>query len=229
MTDTATTQPARQDNGRVTPLSKTAKFMTRDMCYAWQAPMFALCCEVDMIAAMTGRPAGVTVTDNIVAACVRALVEHLKLNCHCRDDAIAEFADVNIAMVAAAEKGLAVPVIHAVQSLSLAEIAARRRDLVEKSRAGRVRITDVSGGTFPASNLGTIDMTRFTAIINPPQVAVLAVSSTKNRQVWLGGEPQWRPISKLKLTCDRRAIDGAAGASFLGALKKHLEVKTTAA
>ena len=218
-----------QESGRVTPLSKTAKLMARHMSAAWQAPMFALGCEVDMSAAMKGRAAGVTVTDVILSACVRSLLDHPKLNAHYRDDAIVEFDDVNIGLAVAAEKGLTVPVIHAAQSLSLTEIAARRRDLVEKTRAGRVLITDVTGGTFTVSNLGMFDITRFTAIINPPQVAILAVGSVNRRQVWNGGEPQWRPIAELTLTCDHRAIDGAAGAAFLGTLKKQLEGKATAA
>lgn len=217
------------ESGRVMPLSKTAKLMARHMSAAWQAPMFALACEVDMSAAMTGRAPGVTVTDVILSACVRSLSDHPKLNAHYRDDATVEFDDVNIGLAVAAEKGLTVPVIHAAQSLSLAEIAARRRDLVEKTRAGRVRITDVTGGTFTVSNLGMFDITRFTAIVNPPQVAILAVGSVNRRQVWNGGEPQWRPIAELTLTCDHRAIDGAAGAAFLGALKRRLEGKESAA
>lgn len=223
------TTTGNQDSGRAMPLSKTAKLMARHMSNAWQAPMFALGCEVDMTAAMTGRAAGVTVTDVILSACVRSLTEHPKLNAHYGDDAIVEFDDVNIGLAVAAEKGLTVPVIHAAQSLSLTEIAARRRDLVEKTRAGRVRITDVTGGTFTVSNLGMFDITRFTAIINPPQVAILAVGSVNRRQVWNGGEPQWRPIAELTLTCDHRAIDGAAGAAFLGTLKKQLEGKAAAA
>lgn len=208
---------------RITPLSKTAKLMARHMCQAWQAPMFALCCEIDMTNVMTGRAPGVTVTDVILSACVRALVAHPKLNAHYGDDAITEFDDVSIGLAVAAEKGLTVPVIHAAQLLSLADIAARRRELVEKTRTGRVRITEVSGGTFTVSNLGMFDITRFTAIINPPQVAILAVGNVNHRQIWNGGAPAWRPIAELTLTCDHRAIDGAAGAAFLATLKQRLE------
>ena len=212
-----------EDAGRVTPLSKTARLMARHMAEAWQAPMFALACEVDMAAAMANRPEGVTVTDVILSACVRTLPAHPRLNAHYRNDAIVAFDDINIGLAVAAEKGLTVPVIHAAQTLTLTEIAARRRDLVEKTRAGRVRVTDVTGGTFTVSNLGMFDVTRFTAIINPPQVAILAVGAVNRRQVWNGGDPQWRPVAEFTLTCDHRAIDGAAGAAFLGALKRRLE------
>lgn len=214
---------APQEEGRVLPLSKTAKLMARHMVEAWHAPMFALTIEVDMSTATANRPQGVTVTDVILAACVRSLKAHPKLNAHFREDAIVEFDDVNIGLAVAAEKGLTVPVIHRAQQLSLIEIAARRRELVEKTRAGRVKVTDVTGGTFSVSNLGMFDIARFTAILNPPQVAILAVGSAQHRQVWNGGDPRWRPIAEFTLTSDHRAVDGAAAAGFLAALKKNLE------
>ena len=216
-----TTVPA--ENSRVTPLSKTGRLMVRHMNLAWQAPMFGLVCEVEMTAAMAQRGAGITLTDVIVSACARTLSEHPKLNAHYRDEETVEFDDVNIGLAVAAEKGLTVPVIHGAQNLSLTEIGARRRDLVDKTRTGRIRVVEVSGGTFTVSNLGMYDITRFTAIINPPQVAILAVGSVNHRQLWNNGDPQWRQVAEFTLTCDHRAIDGAAGAAFLGALKKRLE------
>lgn len=212
-----------EETGRVTPLSKTARIMVRHMTEAWKAPMFGLVAEVDMTAAMAKRPAGITVTDVILAACAGALAEHPKLNAHYRDEAVIEYDDVNIGLAVASDRGLTVPVIHAAQKLSLAELGARRRDLIEKTRSGRIRVTEVTGGTFTVSNLGMFDITRFTAIINPPQVAILAVGSVIHRQLWNNGDPKWRQIAEFSLTCDHRAIDGAAGASFLGALKKRLE------
>ena len=211
------------ENCRVVPLSKTARIMVRHMNEAWQAPMFALTAEIDMTAALARRGEGITLTDVIVAACARTLCEHPRLNAHYREESVVEFDEANIGLAVAAEKGLTVPVIHGAQKLSLAEIGARRRELVEKTRSGRIRITDVSGGTFTISNLGMYDITRFTALLNPPQVAILAVGSTNRRQHWNNGDPQWRQVAEFTLTCDHRAIDGAAGASFLIALKKHLE------
>ncbi len=211
------------DTGRVVPLSKTARTMARHMSEAWQAPMFALTAEIDMTPATARRGEGVTLTDVIMAACIRALCEHPKLNAHFSGDAVIEFDDVNLGLAVASEKGLTVPVIHAAQRLSLPELGARRRDLIAKTRTGRLRVPDVTGGTFTVSNLGMFEVTRFTAIVNPPQVAILAVGSAVRRQVWNGGDPQWRPIAEFTLTSDHRAIDGAAAASFLSTLKKHLE------
>ena len=121
------------------------------------------------------------------------------------------------------------PVIQRAEELSLAEIGARRRELIGKVRNGGLKVPDVSGGTFTVSNLGMFDVTRFTAIINPPQVAILAVGGTVHRQVWNGGEPAWRPIAEMTLTSDHRAVDGAAAAGFLQALKKSLEAGDGAA
>ena len=216
------------ENARVVPLSKTARIMVRHMAEAWKAPMFGLVAEVDMTAAMAKRPEGITVTDVILAACVGALSEHPRFNAHYADEAVTEFDDVNIGLAVASDKGLTVPVIHAAQKLSLAELGARRRDLIEKTRSGRIKVTEVTGGTFTVSNLGMFDITRFTAIINPPQVAILAVGSVVRRQLWNGGDPKWAQIAEFSLTCDHRAIDGAAGAKFLGTLKKRLETSSGA-
>ncbi len=216
------------ENGRVMPLSKTARTMVRHMNAAWQAPMFALVAEIDMTAAMAQRAEGITLTDVIMAGCIGALSDHPRLNAHYSEDAVIEYDNVNIGLAVASEKGLMVPVIHAAQKLSLAELGVRRRDLIDKTRSGRLRVTEVTGGTFTVSNLGMFDITRFTAIINPPQVAILAVGGVTRRQLWNGGDPQWREIAEFTLTCDHRAIDGATGASFLGALKKRLEAKGNA-
>ena len=212
------------DTGRAMPLSKTERLMARHMVSAWAAPMFALVAEIDMSAALANRAKGVTVTDKILAACAATLREHPQLNAHFRDDAKVAYDDVNIGIAVASEKGLTVPVIHGAQALSLEDIAARRHDLVERTRAGRVKINEVTGGTFSVSNLGMFEISRFTAILNPPQVAILAVGASIRRQLWNGGDPQWRPVADFTLTCDHRAVDGAAGAAFLGALKARLEV-----
>lgn len=223
------TAEAPADQGRAVPLSKTARTMAKYMSQAWTAPMFGLTAEVDMTAATARRARlkaeGVTLTDVIVQSCVRALQAHPRLNAHFRDDAVVFYDDVNLGLAVANDKGLIVPVIQGAQKLSLAEVGARRRELIDKARNGGLKVPDVTGGTFTVSNLGMFDVTRFTAIINPPQVAILAVGSTVHRQVWNGGEPAWRPIAEMTLTSDHRAVDGAAAAGFLQALKANLEAE----
>ncbi|WP_152047406.1 2-oxo acid dehydrogenase subunit E2 [Aureimonas psammosilenae] len=217
-----------EPSGRSRPLTKTAKLMARHMATAWSAPMFGVTIEVAMEAASARRTEGVTLTDIILADCAATLKEHPHVNAHYRDDAIVEYDEVNVGLAVAAERGLTVPVIHGADALSLPEIAERRRDLVAKVRDGRIAVSDVVNGTFTFSNLGMFDVARFTAILNPPQVAILAVGSTNRRHVWNGGEPAWRQIAELTLTCDHRALDGAQAAGFLAALKKRIERDTDA-
>lgn len=223
------TTTAPIDEGRAVPLSKTARTMAKYMSQAWTAPMFGLTAEIDMTAASARRSEGITLTDVIVESCVKALQAHPKLNAHFRDDAVVFYDDINVGLAVANDKGLIVPVIHGAQKLSLPEIGARRRELIGKTRTGGLKVPDVTGGTFTVSNLGMFDVTRFTAIINPPQVAILAVGSTVHRQVWNDGEPAWRPVAEFTLTSDHRAVDGAAAAGFLQALKRNLEAGDKAA
>ncbi len=216
------------DTGRVLPLSKTGRIMAHHMSEAWKAPMFAVTTEVEMGPALASRSEGVTLTDIIMTASVAALVAHPRLNAHFREDAVVEYDEVNIGLAVASDKGLTVPIVHGAEKLALAEIAARRRELVQKARAGQLRVTDVTGGTFTVSNLGMFDVARFTAILNPPQVAILAVGAIAKRFMWNGGEPQWRDVAEFSLTCDHRAADGAAAATFLATLKARLETKKDA-
>lgn len=209
--------------GTLRPLSKTEKLMVRAMTTAWTAPMFAIVVDIDMTAAQTRRAEGVTLTDVILADCAATLAGHPALNAHYGEDGVTQFADVNLGLAVASDKGLTVPVIHGAQGLSLAGIAARRAEIVAKVRAGKIAIADVMGGTFTVSNLGMLGVRQFTAIINSPQAAILAVGSTEMRQVWNNGDPQWRPMCSFSLTCDHRATDGAQAARFLASLKARLE------
>lgn len=224
MRETATLEP----EGRHRPLSKTERIMVRHMGTAWSAPMFAITVEVEMGPVLARRAAGVTVTDILLAECVATLSAHPQINAHFRDDAVLEFDKVNIGLAVASDRGLTVPVIHGAEGLSPDEIARRRKDLVEKVRIGRIAISEVFGGTFTVSNLGMLGVTRFTAIINPPQVAILAVGATAKRQVWNDGAPEWRDVCEMTLTSDHRAVDGAAAARFMSALKARLETPAAA-
>ncbi len=217
-----------EPQGRERPLTKTLKLMARHMVTAWQAPMFDVVLEVDMEAADGRRGDGVTLTDVILSDCAKTLAEHPYANAHWRDDAVIEYDEVNMGLAVAAERGLTVPVIRSADTLSLGEIVEQRRTLVSKVREGSVSVADVTGGTFTLSNLGMYDVKQFTAIIAPPQVAILAVGATVRRQVWNGGDPEWRPICEMTLTCDHRAIDGAQAARFMAALKGRLEGRAPA-
>ena len=209
----------------VTPLKGIRRTAARRMVIAWEAPVFHLNVEVDMTAALRVKEqtSGATVTDALLRACARALAAHPAVNAHYGDEAVTSFEEVNLGMAVATDAGLMVPVIAGADRLDLAGIAAARRDIATRAREGRLQMADVTGGTFTVSNLGMMGIDRFDAILNVPQVAILAVGSTRHRQVWNDGDPVWRPIAELTLTCDHRAIDGATGAGFLTAVREHLE------
>jgi pyruvate dehydrogenase E2 component (dihydrolipoamide acetyltransferase) len=129
----------------------------------------------------------------------------------------------NVGIAVAVPNGLVVPVVRSAERLSVTQIAATRADLVERARSGRLRQEDLDGGTFTISNLGMYGIERFTAVLNPPQAAILAVGSVVETVVAVDGQPAVRPRMELTLTCDHRAVDGATGAAFLGTVKAFLE------
>lgn len=207
-----------------TPLKGIRRTAARRMVTAWEAPVFHLTVEVDMSNALTvkDRAPGATVTDALLAACAQGLSEHPALNAHYGEEAVTTFDSVHLGLAVATGAGLMVPVVHDAERLDLAGLGEARRDVTARAREGRLQMADVTGGTFTVSNLGMMGIDRFDAILNVPQVAILAVGSTRQRQVWNDGDPQWRPIAELTLTCDHRAVDGATGAAFLTAVRDHL-------
>jgi pyruvate dehydrogenase E2 component (dihydrolipoamide acetyltransferase) len=145
------------------------------------------------------------------------------VNASWKDGAIARNAEINVGLAVAIEEGLIVPVIHRADTLGLAEIAARREDLVSRGQAGKLRAADIQGGGFTISNLGMYGVDAFNAIVNPPQAAILAVGRIADRVVAVNGQPAVQPTMMLTLSCDHRALDGARGAQFLGALADLIE------
>src|SRR5439155_1098388 len=119
--------------------------------------------------------------------------------------------------------GLVGPVLDRADTLRLVDIAARREDVASRAQAGKLRAADIQGGGFTISNLGMYGVDAFTAIVNPPQAAILAVGRIADRVVAVNGQPVVQPIMMLTLSCDHRALDGARGAQFLGALAELIE------
>jgi pyruvate dehydrogenase E2 component (dihydrolipoamide acetyltransferase) len=210
--------------GVATPLQGIRRTAARRMRAAWEAPVFHLSVDVDMSVALTvkERVPGATVTDALLGACARALTEHPALNAHYADETVTTYATVGLGLAVATDAGLVVPVVHGAERLDLIALGEARRDLTARAREGRLQIADVTGGTFTVSNLGMMGIDRFDAILNVPQVAILAVGSTSRRQLWNDGEPRWVPLAELTLTCDHRAVDGATAASFLTAVRDHV-------
>jgi len=170
-----------------------------------------------------------SVNDFLLQAVARALIEFPALNAtfsgdpESADARIVQTSGVHIGLVVAVDNGLLVPVIHDVEQLGLTEIARRRQDCVERGLKGRLKHGEVDGATFSISNLGTNGPDRFTAIINPPQSAILAVGRQRNCAVARDGTIVVRPMSDLTLTVDHRVADGRLASQFLAALVELLE------
>ena len=152
-----------------------------------------------------------------------AIAQHPAVNGSWKDGAIVRNAEIKIGLAVAIDDGLVVPVIQRADTLGLAEIAARREDLVSRAQAGKLRPADIQGGGFTISNLGMFGVDAFNAIVNPPQAAILAVGRIADRVVALNRQPAVQPTMVLTLSCDHRALDGARGAQFLGALAELIE------
>ncbi|MEY4647820.1 MAG: hypothetical protein RL009_236 [Actinomycetota bacterium] len=212
---------------KIIPLSGINRTAAKHMVRAWQAPVFHLTIEVDMTEAMKVKSVqpNATVTDVLVAAAAKALREVPEVNVHVGEEELVSYSVANVGIAVASPKGLVVPVLHDAANKSLGEIAAARADIVARAREGALTRADISNGTFTISNLGMMGITRFDAILNVPQAAILAVGATVQRFVGGIENSGWKPIAELTLTCDHRALDGATGAKFAAALKLNLEAK----
>ncbi len=218
------------NDGVVIPLAGLQRTAAKHMVRAWQSPVFHLTVEVDMteVTKVKSVEPTATVTDAIVAAVAAALAEVPEVNVLVGEEELTSFSSANIGIAVASPKGLVVPVIHDAGGKTLAELASSRADIVSRAREGALTRPDITGGTFTISNLGMMGITRFDAILNVPQAAILAVGATNQRYVGGPDNAQWLPLAEFTLTCDHRALDGAAGARFLNALKSQLELPVSA-
>jgi pyruvate dehydrogenase E2 component (dihydrolipoamide acetyltransferase) len=212
-------------------LTSLRRTIARRLTEAWQVPAFQLEVSADMTRAnglldqLREREPDVriTVTDLLVKISAAALMRDREVNVQWTDDALLRLPSANVGIAVAAPQGLVVPVVHGAERLTLAEIAAARADVVSRAREGKLRQEDIEGGTFTISNLGMFGVSRFTAVLNPPQAAIVAVGATEERPTVVAGELTVRPLVTLTATFDHRAVDGAPAAGFLGTLKALLE------
>ena len=176
-------------------------------------------------ATMASRDSGrrITLNDLLLRTCALALLKHPGINAWLEGDEILEFPHADIAVAVAAPSGLITPVVRAADTKSLAEIAAATADLTARARNGSLTREDITGGTFTLSNLGMYGLSRFDAIVNPPQVAILAAGTAEDRVIARGGAPFVAKVMTLTLSADHRVVDGAAGAGFLATLRELIE------
>jgi pyruvate dehydrogenase E2 component (dihydrolipoamide acetyltransferase) len=220
---------------RSTPLTSLRRTIAQRMTQSTQdVPQFNLSVDVEMTRLLavvddwkqTTKPDApkVTVTAALVKVCAWALGRNPALNAAFLGDRIDEYASVNIGVAVAIDDGLIVPVIHDADKQSLAGIAAALADLGARARANKLGMADIQGGTFSISNLGMFAVDRFTAIVNPPQAAILAVGRATKRFVpGAGDQPIAAMISTLTVSADHRAVDGAIVGRFLGDLQQGIE------
>jgi pyruvate dehydrogenase E2 component (dihydrolipoamide acetyltransferase) len=156
-----------------------------------------------------------THSDLLVAIVARVLQSHPRMNASWADKGIRTNSEINIGLAMAVEDGVVAPVIQNADKIKLGDIAIQRRDLTNRARGGKLRPADVAGGTFTISNLGMFGVDAFTAIIIPPQAAILAVGAITERVVPVDGHPAIRPVMTLTLSSDHRVVDGARAAEFL--------------
>ncbi len=165
----------------------------------------------------------VSFVDLLIAACSKALLAHPDANASLLPDGIHRRNFVNVGVAVDTERGLVVPVLKDADILSIAEISRQNRALIDKARTGSLTPDDMSGGTFTISNLGMYEVDSFTAIVNPPEICILAVSRTVDRPVVVNGQIVIRPMMNLCLSYDHRVLDGAPAARFLQEIKHNIE------
>jgi pyruvate dehydrogenase E2 component (dihydrolipoamide acetyltransferase) len=210
------------------PLSQIARLMAERTTQSWTSvPHFFLVREVDateLVEAQKRLGQGIdksqapSLTDVLISLVARVLAKHPRMNSSWTGAGIQANADVNVSVAMAVKDGVVGAVIHKADSKKIADLSSERRELTERARAGRLRPADITGGTFTVSNLGMYKVDAFSAIITPPQAAVLAVGSVSDRVVPVDGKPGIRPVMTMTLSSDHRVVDGARAAEFLSDL-----------
>ena len=224
-----------QESYTDTPVTQMRKVIARRLGESkFSAPHFYLTMEINMDNAITSRvsmnevsPVKISFNDMIIKASAMALRKHPDVNSSWMGDFIRHNHHIHIGSAVAMPDGLIVPVIRFADTKTLSQIAADANELYAKAKDKKLQPYEFSGNTFTISNLGMMGIEEFTAIINPPDSAILAVGTISEKVVKKGDGFGVTNVMKLTLSCDHRSVDGAVGASFLQTLKKYLENPVT--
>ncbi len=219
---------------KVVPMSTMREVIARRMIESFQTPHFYLTVEVDaqelqktrqqllpVIESKTGIR--LTLTDLIIKIVARALEKNPAINCSYADGSVRLFRRIDVGLVTSVEGGLMVPVIREANTKSLAEITQARAELVQEARERTLSREEMTGSTFTISNMGMYEIDQFSAILQPPEAAILAVGRIAEKVVARDGEMVIRPVMNLTLSIDHRVLDGALGAQFLQTVKSFIE------
>ena len=216
--------------GQIESLGTVGRLMAARTAQSWTTvPHFFVTRDVDVgglleaharVSVEVERAQGVkaTLTDLLVALVARVLAKHSRMNASWAAEGIRHNSEINVAIAVAVEEGVVAPVLHKANLSKIAEIAMRRRELAERAKSSRLQPADITGGTFTISNLGMYNVDAFTAIIVPPQAAILAVGRATDRVIAVDGKPAVRPMMTLTLSTDHRVADGARAALFMNDL-----------
>ena len=218
-----------------TPNTQMRKVIARRLSESlYSAPHFFLTMEINMDNAMAARtqmnevsPVKISFQDMLIKAAAMSLRKHPAVNSSWMGDFIRTYSHVHIGSAIALPDGLIVPVVRFADQKSLSQIAADAKELYDKARQKKIQPSEFSGNTFTISNLGMMDIDEFTAIINPPDSAILAVGRISEKVVRKGDGFGVINVMKVTLSCDHRSVDGAVGAAFLQTLKKYMENPVT--
>ena len=225
---------ASSSGAKIETLTAIGRLMAERTTQSWTTvPHFFLVREVDAgalhqarekLAGSAAANSGVKIThtDLLTALVARVLPQHPRMNASWTPTGFQLHPEVNIAIAIAVNEGVIAAVIPNAHVASIAEIATQRRDLAERAKSGKSRPQDFAGATFTISNLGMYQIDSFTAIIPPPQAAILAVGAISDRIVAIDGQPVVRSMMTLTLSCDHRVVDGARGAQFLNELAQAI-------
>jgi pyruvate dehydrogenase E2 component (dihydrolipoamide acetyltransferase) len=216
-----TAQPARREkltSMRAT-IARRLSESKRDI------PHYRLLADLDMDAVATQRAAlaaageRVSINDLLLHAVATALRQHPRVNAQFTGDELLQFEQVDLAVAVATPGGLVTPIVRNAADLTVQQIATSVRELAERARAGKLARDEITGGTFTVSNLGMFGVRQFDAIINPPQVAILAIGAMEERPVVRQGAVAAGRVVTVTLSSDHRVVDGADAAAFLATLK----------
>ena len=224
--------PRREGDYEDLPLTQIRKTIARRLSESiGPIPTFYLTAEFDLTRVVEMREAmlelgdefKVSINDVLLKGVATALSQHPEVNAHWLGDKIRLHNRVHLGMAVATGDGLIVPVIFDAESKRLSEISQESRALARLARERKLKPEQYTGSTFSVSNLGMMQIDQFTAIINPPEVAILAVGTAEDHPVVVNGELKTRKRVRVTMSCDHRAVDGAVGARFLQTLRRLIE------
>ena len=216
----------------ITPMTPLRQAIAARMVEAkQQIPHFRMAAEIEVDNLLALRQAfnkdhpdtKISLNDLLIKACAMALIKVPALNIQLIDNQIHQFDQADIAVVVAVPGGLSTPIIKAADQKSVEDIAQDMQALAKRAKTGGLKLSEVSGGSFTISNLGAYDVDQFDAIINPPQCAILAVGSAKQKVIVKDQQIAIASVIKVNLSLDHRAIDGATAAEFIAALERQIQ------